>query len=66
MELTSLQEDLLSNAILGLAAVILLACRDLCKRIAHSDCKIDAERGLVIKLPTWRAEAVEELDPGTV
>ena len=70
MELTTFQEDLISNAVLGLAAVVLLACRDLCKRIAHSDCKIDAERGLVIKLPTWRAEegpeGAEELDPGTV
>ena len=70
MELTTFQEDLISNAVLGLAAVVLLACRDLCKRIAHSDCKIDAEKGLVIKLPTWRAagddEKVEELDPGTV
>ncbi len=67
MELTTFQEDLISNAVLGLAAVILLACRDLCKRIAHSDCKIDAERGLVMKLPTWRDdEKAEELDRGTV
>ena len=61
MELTSLQEDLLANAVLGLAAVLLLACRDLCKRVAHSDCKMDAERGLVIKLPTWRDD--EKADP---
>ena len=60
MELTSLQEDLLANAVLGLAAVLLLACRDLCKRVAHSDCKMDAERGLVIKLPTWRDDAKPE------
>jgi hypothetical protein len=66
MELTSLQEDMIANAILGFAAVVLLACRDLCKRISHSDCKIDAERGLVIKLPTWRAEEDEGLDPGVV
>ena len=67
MELTSLQEDLLANAVLGLAAVLLLACRDLCKRIAHSDCKMDAEKGLVIKLPTWRddekAEGAVSLEP---
>ena len=65
MELTSLQEDLLSNAVLGFAAVVLLACRDLCKRVAHSDCKIDAEKGLIMKLPTWRARD-DEKDPGTV
>jgi hypothetical protein len=68
MELTTFQEDLISNAVLGLAAVVLLACRDLCKRIAHSDCRWDEEHGLVMKLPTWRADDdhVEELDPGTV
>jgi hypothetical protein len=71
MELTSLQEDLIANAILGFAAVVLLACRDLCKRISHSDCKIDAEKGLILKLPTWRPgsddEKVQELPPpGTV
>jgi hypothetical protein len=66
MELTTFQEDMISNAVLGFAAVVLLACRDLCKRVAHSDCRWDEEHGLIMKLPTWRAPDEVSLDPGTV
>ena len=56
MELTdTLKEDLVSNLLLGIGMVLYFAGRDLCKRIAHSDCQYDSnEGGLKIKLPTWR------------
>ena len=48
----TLIEDLASNAILGIVLVIYFCARDLCKRIAHSDCNYD-ENGLQVRLPTW-------------
>ena len=56
--LSSFEEDLLSNLILGVILVVLVALRDLCKRISQSDCEF-GEHGLRIKLPTFR-------DPPTV
>ena len=47
-------EDLVSNGILGFGMVLYFCCRDLCKRVSHSDCYYDAENGLKFKLPTWR------------
>ena len=55
-----MEENLLSNAMLGVALVLLMAMRDLCKRIAHSDCAIDGAHGLTFKLPTWRAEKEDD------
>ena len=53
----TMTEDLVSNALLGLGMVLFFCCRDLCKRVAHSDCVYDAEHGgLRVKLPTWRGE----------
>ena len=49
----TLQEDLIANAVLGIALLVLACTKDLCKRIAHSDCAYD--KGLKIRLPTWRA-----------
>ena len=49
-------EDLVSNGILGIGMVLYFCCRDLCKRVAHSDCYYD-EHGLKFKLPTWREDA---------
>ena len=52
------KEDLVSNLLLGIGMVLYFAGRDLCKRIAHSDCQYDAnEGGLKIRLPTWRTDA---------
>ena len=51
----TLLEDLLANAVLGIGIVLVVCCRDLCKRVAHSDCVYDAEHGgLRLRLPTWR------------
>ena len=47
-------EDLLSNAILGGVLILYFCCRDLCKRVSHSDCAFDCKKGLQVKLPTWR------------
>ena len=44
---------MLSNLILGVILVVLVALRDLCKRISQSDCEF-GEHGLRIKLPTFR------------
>ncbi len=57
--MNSFEEDLVSNALLGLVLVALMAARDLCKRISHSDCAIDSEHGLMFKLPTFRAPTNE-------
>ena len=55
-------EDLVSNAVLGLGMVLVMCCRDLCKRVAHSDCIYDAENGgLRVKLPTWRENEDEDV-----
>ena len=54
MELTpTMQEDLVSNLLLGLGMVAYFGLRDLCKRISHSDCRYDREAGLIFALPTW-------------
>ena len=50
----TLQEDLVSNGLLALVLVCVLCMRDFCKRVSHSDCSYD--RGLKIRLPTWRAQ----------
>ena len=55
-------EDLVSNSILGLGMVLFFCCRDLCKRVAHSDCYYDAQNGLKLKLPTWREENEEGIE----
>jgi hypothetical protein len=60
VQLSTFQEDLVSNLILGVVLVVLIAARDLCKRISHSDCKWDGENGLVIKLPTFHREGSPE------
>ena len=55
-----MKEDLVANAILGAGMVLFFCCRDLCKRVAHSECAYDTEHGgLKIRLPTWRAEEPE-------
>ena len=46
-------EDLIANAILGIILISVNCLRDFCKRVAHSDCAVDGENGLQIKLPTW-------------
>ena len=52
-----MKEDLVSNLLLGVGMVLYFAGRDLCKRIAHSDCQYDSEHGgLKIRLPTWRGD----------
>ena len=53
--MNSFEEDLVSNALLGVILVGLMAARDLCKRISRSDCAVDSEHGLHFKLPTFRA-----------
>ena len=60
--LSTFEEDLVSNLILGAGMVAILALRDLCKRISHSDCGFD-ENGLMIKLPTWRPKKPDEREP---
>ena len=50
----TLAEDLIANAALGVLLVAVVCLRDFCKRVSHSDCAYD--KGLKIKLPTWRAE----------
>ena len=58
-------EDLVSNAVLALGMVVVMCCRDLCKRVAHSECLYDqADGGLRVKLPTWRGDP--ENDDATV
>ena len=56
----SFQEDMVSNAMLFAAGVIFMALRDVCKRLAHSECRY--EDGLVWKLPTWRPDAPDPPD----
>ena len=53
MELTTFQEDLISNAVLALLGLCVVGLRDLCKRVSHSHCRYDAEHGLDVRLPTW-------------
>ena len=50
------QEDLIANAILGIAMLVFVCAKDLCKRVSRSDCVLDQENGLRIKLPTFRDE----------
>ena len=50
----SFTEDLIANLILGIGLVTVACMRDFCKRGSHSDCVLDRESGLQIKLPTWR------------
>ena len=58
----TMTEDLVSNALLGLGMVLFFCCRDLCKRVAHSDCVYDAEHGgLRVKLPTWRDTETQDI-----
>ena len=52
-------EDMLANAILGTVLILYFCMRDLCKRVSHSDCAYDCEKGLQVKLPTWRAPTSE-------
>ena len=67
MELTpTMQEDLVSNLLLGLGMVAYFGLRDLCKRISHSTCKYNQDSGLIFALPTWHRENEEEADDGLV
>lgn len=61
MELTTFQEDLVSNAVLALVGLCVVGLRDLCKRVSHSHCHYDAEKGLDVRLPTWREQPAEEV-----
>ena len=67
MELTkTLQENLLSNGILAVIGLAVLTCRDICRRVSHSDCAIDDNK-LHFKLPTFRTRtrsSIELQDPG--
>ena len=72
MELTTLQENLLSNGILAVIGLAVLTCRDICRRVSHSDCAIDDNK-LHFKLPTFRSSrtdrtetSVELQDPGNI
>ena len=57
------QEDLVSNAVLGLGMVLFFCCRDLCKRVSHSECLYDAANGgLRVKLPTYRKNSEDDDD----
>ena len=57
MELTdTFKEDIVSNLLLGAGLVLYFAARDLCKRISHSDCRYDGDRGLIFALPTWHGD----------
>ena len=50
-------EDLLANAILGVALVLVTCTRDLCKRVSRSDCVYDPrDGGLRVKLPTFHRD----------
>jgi len=55
IDATAFQSDMAANAILFGVGVIVLAFRDICRRISHSDCAVD-EHGLRMKLPTWRGQ----------
>lgn len=60
---TTMKEDLISNLILGAGFIIYMCSRDLCKRVAHSDCVYDSnDGGLKIRLPTWRETDDDEKD----
>ena len=48
----TLQEDLLANALLGIAMLVFVCTKDLCKRVSRSDCLLDSD-GLRVKLPTF-------------
>ena len=51
-------EDLLANAVLGLAMLLFVCAKDLCKRVSRSDCLLDAD-GLRVKLPTFHSRGDE-------
>lgn len=53
MPTDTFQEDLLSNAILGIVMLVFVCARDFCKRVSRSDCVYDTDNGLRVKLPTW-------------
>ncbi len=55
IDTTAFQSDLAANAVLFGVGVLVVAFRDICKRISHSDCALD-EHGLRMKLPTWRPD----------
>ena len=55
------KEDLLANALLGLAMVLFICCKDLCKRVSQSDCLLDSD-GLRVKLPTFHGGGSSEED----
>lgn len=58
----TLQEDIVSNLLLGIGMITYFALRDLCKRISHSDCRYDKEHGMIFALPTWRKDDDNEND----
>ena len=66
IDATAFQSDLAANAILFGVGILVVAFRDVCKRISHSDCAVD-EHGLRMKLPTWRpdVEAPAQVDLAT-
>ena len=57
MPTDTFQEDLLSNAILGLVMLLFVCARDFCKRVSRSDCVYDTDTGLRVKLPTWHGRS---------
>ena len=62
----SFQEDLIANLILGAVLVGAACLRDFCKRVSHSDCVLDRENGLAIRLPTWRPRDDDDDDGGDI
>ena len=52
----SFTEDLLANLILGVGLVAVACMRDFSKRDSHSDCALDRESGLKIKLQPYNPE----------
>ena len=62
----SFLEDLVANSILGVGLVLVVCFRDFCKRVSHSDCVLDREHGLAIRLPTWRPQEVHDDDDDNV
>ena len=55
MDFEAFKSDMAANSILFAIGLCVMAFRDICKRISHSDCAVD-EHGLRMKLPTWRPE----------
>jgi hypothetical protein len=60
----TLQEDVISNLLLGLGMVAYFGLRDLCKRVSHSTCKYNGENGLIFALPTWRKDDDDDDEEG--